>query len=242
MLNIILKDEYFIIKEKYKNEEVVNNEVDIKWDIFNLLKNEIIMKGFLSNNMGGEKTKDGIKKINDYFKDNKIMQSAKKMNDNLSAHNISMLIKEISKNWDNYFKNKSTWFSKGKASNLTGCPLYPKPKKLSKVNKFAIQLESTKFSLKKKNILGLTFFRKQIQTRFLPNQYVNSKTIKSLNVSYSNGSIYYNFGYEVSKKLIKENNKRALRKIKPAGLDIGIINLASIVVHYHLHSKCDCKW
>ncbi len=231
MLNIILKEEYFIIKEKYKNEEIINDEDDSKWSIFNLLKNEIVMKGFLSNNKGGEKTKDDIKKLNDYFQNNKIMQSAKKMNDNLNSHNMSMIIKEISKNWDNYFDNKNMWYSKGSASSLTSCPSYPKPKKLSKVNKFAIQLEPSKFSFKKKNILGITFFRKQIQTRFLPNQYVNSKTIKSVNVSYSNGSIYYNFGYEVPKKLIKQNNKRALRNIKPAGLDIGVLNLASIVVH-----------
>jgi len=230
MINIIIAEEYLYVKSKL-SEDIIFEESDNVWQVFSLLLDPQIMKGVLSNNTGGQSTKDRIKIINDYYKNNQLMQSAKSLYEYLNDKNISELLKRIKTNWENYFTNKKKWFTEKEASGLTGCPQYPKPKKLKNVNQYSMQLSCDKFSLKRKNVLGLTFFKKQIQTRFLSNQYVNSKTIKSVNVSYSNGDIYYHFTYEVDKKLIKQNNKRKLRNIKQAGLDIGVLNLASIFVN-----------
>ena len=230
MINIIIAEEYLYVKSKL-SEDIIFEESDNVWQVFSLLLDPQIMKGVLSNNTGGQSTKDRIKIINDYYKNNQLMQSAKSLYEYLNDKNISELLKRIKTNWENYFTNKKKWFTEKEASGLTGCPQYPKPKKLKNVNQYSMQLSCDKFSLKRKNVLGLTFFKKQIQTRFLSNQYVNSKTIKSVNVSYSNGDIYYHFTYKVDKKLIKQNNKRKLRNIKQAGLDIGVLNLASIFVN-----------
>lgn len=232
MINLLLESEYIKIKEK-SDEEVIK-EKNNNWEIFNLLTNKEVMKGVLSNNTGGEKTKDSIKELNEYFKDNKIFNAAKKLNKDINAHNMSMIIARIKTNWSNYFLNKKTWFAKGKASGLTGLPQYPKPKKLARANYYSLPVEPQNFSLKHRNMLGINVFRKQIKTHFKENKYVKSKDIKSLNISYKNGSFYYNFVYNVPQievdKIIKWKKSKP-KKEKRAGLDIGVINLASIIVH-----------
>ena len=232
MINLLVESEYIKIKLNSK-ENIIKDKSDV-WAIYNLLLDKTIMKAVLSNNTGGEATKDRISILNDYFKENKLFIASKKLNKDINAHNISMIINRLNTNWKNYFLNKSSWFSLGKASGLISCPSYPKPKKLSRTNRYSVPIEPQNFSLKHKNMLGLNIFRKQIKTKFTKNKYVDSKNIESLTVGYKNGSFYYNFGYDVPlkevEKIIKWKENKP-KKEKKAGLDIGVINLASILVH-----------
>jgi IS605 OrfB family transposase len=164
--------------------------------------------------------------MNDYFKDNELFISLKKMGEILNDKNISMIVRRLKKDWNNIFKRRKEYFQD--KSKFTGEPRFPKAKSLAKTYQYSIPLEESKFSLKRKNVLGLTLFKKQIQTHFKTNKYVSSKNIKSLVVSYSHGHIYYNFTYvEEIKTIISKKSK----KIKECGLDIGIKNLASLFVN-----------
>ena len=232
MINLLVESEYTKIK-KTLTEKTIKDNSDI-WTIYNLLLDKTIMKAVLSNNTGGESTKDRVLILNEYFKNNKIFIASKKLNKDINAHNISMIVNRLRTNWSNYFLNKKSWFSLGLASGLTGRPSYPKHKKLSKTNHYSVPIEPQNFSLKHKDMLGINVFRKQIKTRFTKNKYVDSKNIESLTICYKNGSFYYNFCYEVPlqevKKIVKWKENKP-KKEKKAGLDIGVINLASILVH-----------
>jgi putative transposase len=220
MVNILLNNEL-------KKVNSFENKEDRDYTIFNLLLNPIVMKAVISNNLGGEKTKENIELINNYFVDNKIFIALKNMGNILNDKNISMIIRRLNTSWTNIFKRREEYFAN--PSDFTGKPNFPKAKSLSKTYQYSIPLEDSKFSLKRKNILGLTLFKKQIHTRFKTNKYVTSKNIQSLVASYSHGHIYYNFTYietiqplfTIPKKIIK----------KECGLDIGVINTASLFIN-----------
>ena len=168
MLNILLQNEL-------KKVNLVENKDDRDYTIFNLLLNPMIMKAVISNNLGGEKTKENIKLINDYFKDNELFISLKKMGEILNDKNISMIVRRLKKDWNNIFERRKDYFQD--KSKFTGEPKFPKAKSLAKTYQYSIPLEESKFSLKRKNVLGLTLFKKQIQTHFKTNKYVKSKNI-----------------------------------------------------------------
>ena len=86
MLNIIIAKEYLYVKSKL-SEDIIFEESDNVWQIFSLLLDPQIMKGVLSNNTGGQSTKDRIKIINDYYKNNQLMQSAKSLYELSLKHN-----------------------------------------------------------------------------------------------------------------------------------------------------------
>ena len=213
MLNILINEAY-----QSKN-----------WTIYNLITNQVIMKAVLSNNSGGIKTKDSIKIVDDFYKDNAIMKEIKTLGSKLNAHNMSMVVKELAKNWSNFKSNYELWFKEGTKSGLTGKPSHPKPKKLKDVYQFALDIEPDKFTLKKKNLLGLNLYKNMKYTFFKHVDYIVNKNIKSLNVSYRHGVIYFNFGYIVEDNTIPKVRKN--RKSKLAGGDIGIYNLMALFIN-----------
>ena len=220
MINILLKQEL----------EKINQSEEKNYTIFNLLLDAVIMKAVLSNNSGSDKTKDRILLVNNYFKDNELFQSSKSMIKDLNDKNISMIIRRLSKDWKNIFDSRTEFFKN--LGKFKGLPQFPKAKKLSKVYQYSVPIENSKFSLKRKNVLGITMFKKMIYTRFVANEYVNSKTIKSMTVSLSHGNIYYNFNYVVPKKVVTlvKQNKQTNLNIKKAGLDIGVKNTFALFV------------
>lgn len=221
MLNILLKTEL----DKIYETEIIK---DRDYSMFNLLLNPTIMKAVLSNTNGAEKTKDNIALVNDYFKDNDLFKNAKEMGYILNDKNISMIVRRLSKDWNNIFDKRTEFFANPSA--FTGVPHFPSAKKIAKIHQYSIPMEQDKFSLKRKNVLGLTVFKRMIYTRFRTNDYVSSKTIKSMTVSLSNGNIYYNFNYEVPKQdKVKKSSK--LQKVqKVAGGDVGVINTLSLFI------------
>ena len=114
------------------NDDLSLEQKDELKTIFWLLLNPIIMKAVLSLNSGGVNTSASINKVNTYFKDNDLFIQAKDLYKDLNAHNISMLIRRLNKDWSNYFASLKE-FSNGNPKGLTGKPSFPKPKKRSKV-------------------------------------------------------------------------------------------------------------
>ena len=202
------------------------------YDIVNLLHNKVTMKAVSQKAKGKEKTKDNIKKVCDYFKNNDLFHEmvdfSKK---NLNGHNVSMIVARLKKDWDNS-KNKRDEYFKD-PSKFKGKPQFPKPKKLQNVFQYSIPLEGSKWSTKKlnKNRLGFTLSKRQILTFInANNEYLKNKKIKSMTISLSHGHIYYNFTYvEKINKKVKHNPLKSIQK--EAGLDIGVVNLASLFIN-----------
>jgi len=222
MLNILLKTE---LDKVYEVEKIEDRD----YSMFNLLLNPTIMKAVLSNTKGGEKTEFSIALINDYFKDNELFKSAKEMGNILNDKNMSMIVRRLAKDWKNIFDRRADYFANPSA--FTGVPQFPSAKKLANVHQYSIPMEQDKFSLKRKNVLGVTVFKRMIYTRFKTNEYVNSKTITSMTISLSNGNIYYNFNYEVQKESKSKRSPRTKKEQKVAGGDVGLINTLSLFIH-----------
>ena len=200
------------------------------YEILELLKNKVIMKAISQKTKGKEKTQENIQKVNSYFSNNELFQNMIDFSkSNLNGHNVSMLVERVKKDWNNSKKKRDEYFKN--TSNFKGVPHFPKAKKLQKTYQYSIPLEASKFSLKKtKNYkLGFTLGKKQQHVYInVNNSYLKNKKIKALNVSLSHGHIYYNFTYAEKKGLSK---KRRNQKQKEAGLDIGVINIASILIN-----------
>jgi putative transposase len=227
MINMLLIEQY----DKHKNSENYDDNKEEKWKIFNLLRNSVIMKPVLTSNTGGAATGGEVTIVNDYFKNHKIMKELKKLGQLLNDKNMACIIKRLSKDWKVFFKNKKTWYKKGKASNLTGLPSHPKPKSLKFVNQYSIPMDNEKFSLKQRNLLGLNYYRKMKYTSLMDNEYISNKKINNVVVCYKNGCISYRFCYVYEEDKYIEINPRKNRKSKLAGGDVGVYNLMSIFVH-----------
>lgn len=228
MLNIILGKEaesiFALPKEKRD------------FSFFNLLTNSIIMKAVISGNNGGDKTQDSIRKCKALLIENhnELYQQLLYEGLLLNDKNISQIVTRLAKDWKNSFKNLSMYYAN--PSKFTGKPETPKPKKLSKIFNYSVPLEVSKFSLKKKNRLGINIWKKMEYVFFRDNNYIKDKRINNVTVALSHGHIYYQISYEnkvnSEEKLAQANEKQVLeRKEKVAGLDIGVHHLFSLFVN-----------
>ena len=231
ILNILLQQQLSLSD----NDNLTLQQKELHKDIFWLLLNPMVMKAVLSNT-SGKKYKDFIIKINTYFKDNHLFQQAKSLHNELNAHNSSMLIRRLNKDWKNYFSSLKDFYN-GNPKGLTGKPSFPKPKKLSKVFNYSLPLEPSKFSLKKlkQGLLGLNLGKKMFYVYIGKNiDYIENKNINNITISYSHGHIYYQFTYVHNKLTINNNKELTLSKkkvIKEAGADVGINNLLSLFIN-----------
>ena len=229
MLNIILGKEaesiFALPKEKRD------------FSFFNLLTNSIIMKAVISGNNGGDKTQDSIRKCKALLIENhnELYQQLLYEGLLLNDKNVSQIVTRLAKDWKNSFKNLSMYYAN--PSKFTGKPETPKPKKLSKIFNYSVPLEVSKFSLKKKNRLGINIWKKMEYVFFRDNNYIKDKRINNVTVALSHGHIYYQISYEnkvnSEEKLAQVNEKQQVleRKEKVAGLDIGVHHLFSLFVN-----------
>ena len=115
--------------------------------------------------------------------------------------------------------------------------LLRKPKKLKNLNHFSLPLEQSKWSLGRKNQLGLTLGSRQFFIH-LPHkgiiERVGKENIKSVMLVFSNDDLYVKFTYkkplEAAKTFKKSSAKKLSKRVKTAGIDVGINNLLSIAV------------
>jgi len=229
MLNIILRKEaesiFALPKEKRD------------FSFFSLLTNSIIMKAVISGNSGGEKTQDSILKCKTFLIENhnEIYQQLLSEGQQLNDKNISQIVTRLGKDWKNSFKNLSKYYAN--PSKFTGKPETPKTKKLSKVFNYSVPLEVSKFSLKKKDRLGINIWKKMEYVFFRENDYIKDKKINNVTVALSHGHIYYQISYERKKESEETSEQRqekpkvSERKEKIAGLDIGVHHLFSLFVN-----------
>ncbi|HCJ8468076.1 TPA: transposase, partial [Escherichia coli] len=132
-------------------------------------------------------------------------------------------------------KNLKAYYADKKGTKFTGKPDTPKAKKLSKVFNYSVPLEVSKFSLKKKNRLGINIWKKMEYVFFRENDYLKDKTINNVTVALSHGHIYYQLSYQNKKNDKAEQKNNAVLPVckpeKTAGLDIGVHHLFSLFVN-----------
>ena len=230
MLNIILNKESEIIFALPADKR--------DYTVFNLLTNSIIMKAVISGNNGGEKTQKGIAQCKAHLElhHKDLYQQLLSEGQQLNDKNISQIITRLVKDWKNSFKNLKAYYADKSGKKFTGKPSTPKAKKLSKVFNYSVPLEVSKFSLKKKNRLGINIWKKMEYVFFRENAYLKDKKINNVTVVLSHGHIYYQLSYQ-NKKDDKDTEKKdsnllPVRKSeKTAGLDIGVHHLFSLFVN-----------
>jgi len=205
MLNIILNKEISRIysavdtslsektTDNKEKAEKTNTEKDFTY--FNLLTSPMIMKAVLSGNDGGEKTKKDILKCKTWLINNEpeLYSSMTDLGAELNDKNISQIITRLKKDWSLSLKNLKLWYAD--KSKITGKPGTPKPKKLSKVYNYSVPLEVSKFSLSKKDTLGINIFKKMKSVFLKNNQYMENKIINNVMVLLSHGHIYYKLSW-----------------------------------------------
>jgi IS605 OrfB family transposase len=228
---VILQNKYYPIDIKKKDD----------WEIFNLLTNPVIMKGILSKNSGGLKTKENIKKVNDFFKDDLFFQSIVEYASQINDKNCSMIVRRTKASWSTFKSQIKEFYKNPKAYQKKygnkGKPQKPKAKKLKNIVKSSINLEESKWSLRriktKKSkkpcdYFCVTIHKQQVK---IPLKHkgvltkVGLKNIKNAKIKYSNKLIYIQFSYE--KELIK---KKKLKK-KVGAIDIGMNNIISLFIN-----------
>jgi len=230
MLNIILNKESDIIFALPVEQR--------DYTLFNLLTNSIIMKAVISGNNGGEKTQKGIAQCKAHLElhHKDLYQQLLSEGQQLNDKNISQIITRLAKDWKNSFKNLKAYYADKSGKKFTGKPDTPKAKKLSKVFNYSVPLEVSKFSLNKKNKLGINIWKKMEYVFFRDNAYLKDKKINNVTVALSHGHIYYQLSYQ-NKKIEditekKDSNLLPVRKPeKTAGLDIGVHHLFSLFVN-----------
>jgi len=223
MLNLLIGDVYHSIINKEKEER--------DWALFNALLNPIVMKGVLSRNLGGEKTREGIAFVNEQLGHHHLLVELKKTYDVLNDKCLSMVLREIKANWTGYFDRLKDY--RQNPNKYTGKPDIPKPKGLKKVHQWALDIEESKWNIKRKNQLSLTLGKRQRQIPMMFKGYLETHKpyLKSLTIKLSHGEIYYQFTHKKPREdlVIKPKGKKN-RIVKYAGLDIGVKNLGALFV------------
>jgi len=224
MLNIILNKEisriYSAVDTSLSEKTTDNKEKSGKrntekdFTYFNLLTSPMIMKAVLSGNEGGDKTKKDILKCKTWLINNEpeLYSSMKDLGAELNDKNISQIITRLKKDWSLSLKNLKLWYAD--KSKFTGKPGTPKPKKLSKVYNYSVPLEVSKFSLSKKDTLGINIFKKMKSVFLKDNQYMENKIINNVTVLLSHGHIYYKLSWidKIKEKQVKTKEGKTEKK------------------------------
>lgn len=218
-----------LVGETY--DAVLAKEPEVReWDLLNNLLNPMVMKGVLSRNIGGEKTRDGIALVNERLGGHHLLIELKKHYDTLNDKILSMVLREVKSNWKGYFKNRKDYFAN--PGKYTGEPKRPKAKGLQKVHAWALDIEDSKWSVKRKNQLSLTLGKRQQHIPLVFKGYLgeHKDCLKSLTLKFSHGEIYYQFSHSKPRENFVTEPSLKKKQTLYAGLDIGVTNLAALFV------------
>jgi len=182
------------------------------------------------------KNKD-VTYLKDKYKNNELWKSLKKVAQSLKSHNLVYVIDRVKTDYESYFTKLKLW--KEDPNSFTGMPEPPKPKKISKLKNYSIELDkynSLSFAkLKSKNLIGINLSNKMIYIHCNVEQVLRRKgeegkrlteidKLYSARLVFDNGFLYLQVSYLKDKKKLNERSK------KLAGIDTGLNNLAGIFI------------
>lgn len=207
MLLILLHENY----ENFKNGHIENYQ--------SLLLNAAIIRCLASGASGG-KNSEKLDLLREKFGQHDIFQQLEKhCKENLKDKNLYKMVIKLKAAYDGYF-------TKQKKGDTTARP--PRAKKLSRITSFALPVDQYAYSLKRKNRIRINLNEKMQDFRLnhdaLQKAVGDFKNIQSLEVVYRHGKIFFAVIYHKDQVILGE------RQPKYAGLDLGIVNLASVFI------------
>jgi len=168
------------------------------------------------------KHSDQVEYLKNKYKDNQLWQELKEIAKKLKQHNVFMVIKRIKASFKTYFTSIEIY--KHNPKLFTGIPKPPRPKKLSKITNYAVELDkyySLSFiRLEKENLIGINLSKNMIYLHINKEQIEKLTDINKLysaRIIYDNGDLYLQISY------LKELKKVEPKEIKYAGIDIGCL-------------------
>jgi IS605 OrfB family transposase len=216
MLLILINQNY----ELYKNNKDTNN--------FNLLTSPQLMRNALYDY--NSKNSEQLEYLKNKYKDNQLWQALKETAKNLKPHNIIEIIKRVKTNYKTYFTNLEAY--KQNPNLFTGMPRPPKPKKLSKITNYSVELDkyaSLSFAkLEKENLVGINLSKSIVYIHVDKRQVEKLTEIDKLysaRLVYDNGNLYLQISY-----LKNISPSTSCNTHKYAGIDVGINNLMAIFI------------
>jgi len=194
---------------------------------FNLLTSPQLMRNALYEYNSKHLTQ--VEYLKNKYKDNQLWQALKETAKKLKSHNLTYIINRVKASFKVYFTNLELY--KQNPSLFNGMPKPPKPKKLSKMTNYSVELDkycSLSFAhLEKKNLVGVNLSNSIVYI------HINKEQVKKLTdidklysarVIYDNGDLYLQISY------LKELKKTQTKQLKYASLDIGINNLMAVFI------------
>ncbi len=207
ILLILIKQNYDLFKAGKENND------------FALLTN----KQLLRNALMEYKTKNTNKShyLMNKYKDNQLFTDLLALSKEIKQHNFVYTIGNVKSQYQNFFNAVKY--------NKNARP--PKPKKLSKLVNYSIDIDkdcSLSFKKLKHNLIGINLSDKMIYLHCCYDAFIKLTDIDSphsAKLVYDNGLLYLNVSY------YKEIPDYEAKPIKEAGIDIGVNNLAAIFIN-----------
>jgi len=223
MLLILIKENYNLyIQGKDTNDfKYLTNK--------NILRNALFDYNIKNKNVSYLKEK---------YKNNELWKNLKEVAKSLKSHNLVYVIDRVKTDYKNYFEDLKSW--KEDPSSFTGLPKPPKPKKLSKLINYSIELDKYNAlsfaNLESKNLIGINLSNKMIYIHCDIEEVLRKKKgegkrlteidkLYSARLVFDNGFLYLQVSYLKDKKKLNERINGKL-----AGIDVGLNNLASIFI------------
>ena len=195
---------------------------------FNLLTSPQLMRNALYDY--NSKHSAQIEYLKNKYKDNQLWHELKETAKKLKSHNLTYIIKRVKANFKTYFTKLELY--KQNPNLFTGMPKPPKPKKLSKITDYSVELDrytSLSFArLEEENLIGINLSNSMIYIQVDKRQVEKLTEIRKLysaRLVYDNGSLYLQISYL---KNIPPSTSYVSRKY--ASIDIGINNLMAVFV------------
>jgi putative transposase len=194
---------------------------------FSLLTSAQLMRNALYDYEPKHSTQ--VEYLKNKYKDNQQWQALKETAKKLKSHNLTYVIKRVKTSFKTYFKSLELY--RQNQNLFTGVPKPPKPKKLSKLTNYSIELDKyccLSFArLERENLVGVNLSNGMVYV------YVDREQLKKLTdidklysarLVYDNGSLYLQISY------LKELKKVETEQLKYAGIDIGVGNLMAVFI------------
>jgi len=193
-------------------------------------------KNILRNALFDYKSKNkNVNYLKEKYKDNELWKSLKEVAKSLKSHNLVYVIDRVRTDYKNYFADLKSW--KEDPNSFTGMPKPPKPKRISKLKNYSIELDrytALSFAnLKSKDLIGINLSNKMIYIHCNVERVLRKKRderlteidkLYSARLVFDNGFLSLQVSYLKDKKKLNEKSK------KLAGIDVGLNNLAGIFI------------
>ncbi len=221
-----LRNLIMILIKKNRGENLA--QPDKRPNLFSELTNPGLMRALLWGQKGG-KNQEKVSFLRDFYETDALMKEAIHLGMTLKDKIITELVKQIQQNYRSFFAIKEMGAQMARE---------PKATPLRLVLNYSLPIDMETVSLKRKNKIRFLLERgKPFELHVNHDEILKSigdfKRIKRMEICLKNGSVYLLFSYEVDSPKpspIIEDSVSSPPPEKIAGLDLGVVRLASLFI------------